>query len=99
LIIGWRSIVPVFDRILRVSAPAMNLSAQAPVWLPAAQILLLDAGLVWSVYIAWRTARRQTRELSQALGLVTPWTVLAIGIYAASIWILFQPMQMRGMVM
>lgn len=99
LLVGWRSIVPVFDRILRVSAPAMNLSAQAPAWLPAAQILLLDAGLVWSVYIAWRTARRQTRELSQALGLVTPWTVLAIGIYAASIWILFQPMQMRGMVM
>jgi len=99
LLIGWRSIVPVYDRILRVSAPAMNLSAPAPAWLPAAQILLLDGGLVLSVYIAWRTARRQTGEMSRALGLVSPWAVLAIGIYAASIWILFQPMQMRGMVM
>ncbi len=99
LLTGWRSIVPAFERILRVSAPVVNLSAQAPLWLPAAQILLLDGGLVLSLYIAWRTALRQTEEMSRALGLVAPWAVLAIGIYAASVWILFQPMQMRGMVM
>jgi len=99
LLTGWRSAIPVFERILRVSSPAVNLSVQAPSWLPAAQILLLDGGLVLSLYIAWRTARRETGEIGPALGLVTPWAVLAIGIYAASIWILFQPMQMRGMVM
>ena len=99
LLTGWRSIVPVFERILRVSTPAMNSPHTAPDWLPAAQILLLDAGLVLSLYIVWRTARRQTAKIGRALGLVTPWAVLAIGIYAASVWILFQPMQMRGMVM
>lgn len=99
LVIGWRSLVPVADRILRVSAPAINLSATAPAWLPAAQLLLLDGGLILSVYIAWRTARRQASGMSRALGLVSPWAVLAIAIYAACVWILFQPMQMRGMVM
>jgi cytochrome c oxidase assembly factor CtaG len=99
LLAGWRSVVPVFERIMRVSTPAVNLSAAMPSWLPAAQILLLDGGLILSLYIAWRTARRETGAMRRALGLVTPWAVLAIGIYAASIWILFQPMQMRGMVM
>jgi len=99
LVVGWRSIIPVLDRILRVSTAAANLSAQTPAWLPATQILLLDGGLVLSVYLAWRTARRRTPEISEALGLVIPWAALAIAIYAASVLILFQPMQMRGMVM
>jgi len=99
LVAGWRSIIPVLDRILRVSTAAANLSAETPAWLPAAQILLLDGGLVFSVYLVWRTARRRTAEISGALGLVIPWAALAIAIYAASVWILFQPMQMRGMVM
>ena len=99
LVTGWRSIVPVLERILRTSTPAVNLSALAPLWLPAVQILLLDGGLILSLYVAWRTARRHCGEMGRALGLVTPWAALAIAIYAASIWILFQPMQMRGMVM
>lgn len=99
LVTGWRSIVPVFERILRVSVTTANLSAEVPDWLPAAQILLLGGGLVLSVYFAWRTARRQTAGIPRALGLVTPWAALAIGIYVIAVWILFQPMQMRGMVM
>jgi hypothetical protein len=99
LFTGWQSIVPVASRILRLSGTAMSLSAQVPSWLPAAQILVLDGGLVLSVYIAWNTARQQIGKVSQAVVLLLPWAVLAIGIYAAAIWILFQPMQMRGMVM
>jgi len=77
----------------------MTLSAAIPSWLPAAQILLLDAGLVLSVYLAWRTARREAGNVRRAVGLLMPWAALAIGLYAAAVWILFQPMQMRGMVM
>jgi hypothetical protein len=87
LFAGWRSIIPVLQRWLHVSGVG-----QTPAWLPQARILLLDAGLILSIYIAWRTARR-------SLTTVAPWAVLAVAIYAASVWILFQPMQMRGMVM
>jgi len=97
LITGWRSILPVAGRILHSSTAALN--ANVPAWLPAAQILLLDAGLVFSVYLAWRAVRRTAGESGRAIGLLAPWAALAIAIYAASVWIFFQPMQMRGMVM
>jgi cytochrome c oxidase assembly factor CtaG len=52
------------------------------------QILLLDAGLLLTLYLLWRIG-----------GLLTavPWALLSIGLYAAGVWILLQPMQMRGM--
>jgi len=99
LLTGWRSLEPVLGRIFHFAGFAINLSAEVPGWLPPVQVLLLDAGLLFSLYIAWRTACRRTMRTSQALGLVAPWAMLAIGFYAAAVWILFQPMQMRGMVM
>jgi len=98
LFTGWQSIIPVASRILHWTIPGM-FSAQIPDWLPAAQILVLDGGLVLSVGIAWNTARRQIGKPGPAFGMLVPWAILAIGIYATAIWILFQPMQMRGMVM
>lgn len=56
-----------------------------------AQLLLLDAGLLLSLYIGWRLARLHTRKW------MLPWSVLAAALYTFGIWILFQPMQMRGM--
>ena len=96
---GWRSLIPVFERIFHISTSGANLTAMIPSWLSPVQILLLDAGLVLTIYIAWRTARHQTAAIGAALGIVAPWVLLAFGFYAASIWIVFQPMQMRGMVM
>lgn len=52
LFTGWQSIVPVAARILNLSAGMTAISAQIPSWLPAAQILVLDGGLILSVYIA-----------------------------------------------
>ena len=99
LTIGWRSLVPAVDRILHLPASAGALAVQLPAWLPPAQILVLDAGLVFSIYLAWRVAQRESSRIAAALGLLLPWAFLSIAIYAASVWILLQPMQMRGMVM
>jgi cytochrome c oxidase assembly factor CtaG/polyferredoxin len=55
------------------------------------QIVLLDAGLLLALYIAWRIA--EGVFLRQFL----PWASVACLLFAAGIWILFQPMQMRGM--
>jgi len=54
---------------------------------------------VLSVYLAWKTAQLLASTAGQAFRTLLPWVILAIAIYAAAIWILFQPMQMRGMVM
>lgn len=58
-------------------------------WLTSVQILMLDGGLLLTLYVSWRIARRMT--------ILLPWAAVACGLYVAGIWILFQPMQMRGM--
>jgi len=96
---GWRSVIPVMDRLFHLSGQAASLTALVPSWLTAIQILVLDGGLLLSLYVSWRNAQSQAPASKGALRLVAPWALLAFGIYAASVWILFQPMQMRGMVM
>jgi cytochrome c oxidase assembly factor CtaG/ferredoxin len=54
------------------------------------EILLLDAGVLLSTYLIWRTAQGSIHR-------AVPWATLAVGLYATGLWIIFQPMQMRGM--
>jgi hypothetical protein len=68
---------------------------QAPAWWPPTEILLLDAGLLLTLYLGWRLAART----AGAWKVLTPWAILTVLLYAAGLWILFQPMQMRGMLM
>jgi ferredoxin len=68
-------------------------------WLPAFQLLMLDLGLLLTLYVAWRAARRLTVTLARTVGMVAPWAALGVLLYSAGIWIIFQPMQMRGMMM
>jgi cytochrome c oxidase assembly factor CtaG len=56
----------------------------------SAQILLLDAGLLLTLYTGWR--------IQNAVMKFIPWAVTACLLYGAGIWILFQPMEMRGMI-
>jgi hypothetical protein len=51
--------------------------------------LLLDAGLLFSLYLGWKIARSLPRYL--------PFATFAAALWAAGVWILLQPMQMRGM--
>ncbi len=76
------------------------------------QMGILDAGLLGTLYLGWRLAGR-VAELRQGvvagsaaavpLGVVErarlllPWSTIAVLLYAAGMWILLQPMQMRGM--
>jgi hypothetical protein len=61
------------------------------------EILALDVGLLGALYLGWCAARQYTTRTSRALGLLGPWAVTATALWASGIWILFQPMQMRGM--
>jgi len=78
------------------SAPA---GALAGTVFPGLQLWLLGAGLVVSAAVGWRIARELAPGPGSALRLGLPWAVLALGLYASGVWIVLQPMQMRGMVM
>jgi len=98
LLAGWRGVGPIIARIFHL-AGANALDGQIPGWWPSADIILLDCGLLLTLYVAWRIACRLAAGQSRALALLMPWAALAILLYSFGIWILFQPMQMRGMVM
>jgi hypothetical protein len=63
------------------------------------QLLLLDAGLLFTLYLGWKRALEWASRPSRAVLLVLPWVTTVAAVYAAGIWILLQPMQMRGMIM
>jgi polyferredoxin len=65
-------------------------------WLPRLEILSLDLGLLLSLYAGYRIALAQSPRASQALKLLAPWAVLIVLLFAAGVWIVLQPMQMRG---
>jgi hypothetical protein len=56
------------------------------------QILILDGGLLLTLYVGWRIAAQYARG-GRAFGMLA---AVACGLYAAGAWILLQPMQMRG---
>ena len=65
-------------------------------WLPRLEILSLDLGLLLSLYAGYRIALAQSEWASQALKLLAPWAVLIVVLFVAGVWIVLQPMQMRG---
>ena len=65
-------------------------------WLPRLEILFLDVGLLLSLYAGYRIAQSQAPRLTQALKAFSPWAVLMVVLFAAGVWIVLQPMQMRG---
>ena len=56
-------------------------------------ILILDCGLLLTLYVGWRIAKQHSHR-GRAFGMLA---AVACALYAAGIWILLQPMQMRGM--
>jgi hypothetical protein len=66
-------------------------------WLTSLQILLLDGGLLLTLYVGWRVAQRFSARGAGALRLLAPWAGLAALLYVAGVWIVFQPMEMRGL--
>jgi cytochrome c oxidase assembly factor CtaG len=90
---------PVLQRL----AKDAGISSALPNWnivslgfsnLPALEILLLNAGCLFTLWLLWKKTliTFKTHPLLRFL----PWAVLACALYALGIWIIFQPMEMRG---
>ena len=63
------------------------------------QLLFLDAGLLLSLYLAWRSMGGASARWVRRLFAAAPLAVLAVALYALGFWLLLAPMQMRGMMM
>jgi hypothetical protein len=65
-------------------------------WWTLFEILSLDVGLLLSLYTGYRIVGSQEQGLLRGLKILVPWAALMAILFAAGIWIVFQPMQMRG---
>src|ERR1700730_2882400 len=63
------------------------------------EILFLDLGLLVSLYAGWRVAQRYNHSRNRCLLIFTPWSLVYILFFLVAIWIIFQPMDMRGTMM
>jgi len=93
---GWSTVLPAVARFFSRSS---LISYPAPSWIPSLELCFLDLGFLLTLYATWRVARRLVSGDGMALAAMSPWAVLAGALYSAGVWIVFQPMQMRGMMM
>ena len=93
---SYDTIVPVTQRFATdlgltfFGEPAWSCGCCRPVtaWLLPLELFLLDMGLLLSLYTGYR--------LAPSMKALAPWALLLMLLFAAGVWILFQPMQMRG---
>ncbi len=62
-------------------------------WLPLFEIVCLDLGLLLALYSGYRIALGRSPRPWRAFA---PWGMLIVLLFAAGVWIVLQPMQMRG---
>jgi len=89
---------PVIQRIAHdagwaAALPDWNVTGFASEGLLGIQILLLNAGVLASLWILWRKSLALSPRHPAAFW---PWAALAGALYALGLWLLFQPMDMRG---
>ena len=104
-LLGWDSVAPVFQRVLgdlgwAVASQSSSAGGNPLITMDHLRILqtiLLDIGLLVTLYVGWRIARVHASKLRLAFGLMAPWGSVAFSLYAFGIWTCLQPMQMRGM--
>lgn len=94
--------IPIFQRILNElgwskTAPQWSVTSWAFYDLPAWELVWLGAGLLLSLYVIWSLAKQFNAR--RAFGVFLPWALLALALYVAGVWIIFQPMEMRGTMM
>jgi len=71
-------------------------AVEPPPWLLRAEIFCLDLGLLASLYLAYRVSTERHTEPRDAVRAFLPWGGLALALFALAVWILLQPMEMRG---
>jgi hypothetical protein len=65
-------------------------------WLPRLEILFLDLGLLLTLHSGYRIALGVCSRPLRALRAFAPWALVSLFLFLAGVWIVLQPMQMRG---
>jgi hypothetical protein len=100
LLTGVWTVVPVAQDVLRrqglplLGAPAWGLGGLSPGAVYPLEMGLLGLGLLGSLLVAYRIAARDYP--ARALQAFAPWAGLCVLLWGAAIWLLSQPMEMRG---
>ncbi|WP_437204696.1 cytochrome c oxidase assembly protein [Planctomicrobium sp. SH664] len=101
---SWQSVVPVVQRFaadwgwIPLGEPLWRCACcQLPAnWLICLEILALDLGLLASLYAVWRISSTLTAERRLIASIAIPWATLGTLLFAVGVWLVFQPMEMRG---
>jgi len=102
-LIGGLTIVPVVQEYLSDlglapdGVPRWGMGALVPEsWLVPIEVVVLQFGLLLSLVVGFRIARRAEPDGRRALRAFLPWGALAMVLTVLGIWLLTQPMEMRG---
>ncbi|HLJ93757.1 MAG TPA: cytochrome c oxidase assembly protein [Gemmataceae bacterium] len=101
---SFESAIPAVQRfagdlgLATVGDPEWRCACSRPIgdWLTHLEMLALDLGLLFSLYAGYQIARRESEQIAHALKGFAPWALLIVLLFAAGVWIVLQPMQMRG---
>jgi hypothetical protein len=108
---GLWGFVPAFQRFVAdtlgsplLGVPRWDLGALLPAaWLDPLEIGFLGLGWFGSLVVAYRLAERDAArhfgDTRRVLRIFLPWAVLLTLLLASAIWLMSQPMEMRGMPM
>jgi cytochrome c oxidase assembly factor CtaG len=104
LLTSYETVVPTAQRFVldlgwqALGEPRWAAACCRPVgdWLLRLEVLFLDLGLLLSLYTGYRLALVQSPRPSQTLWTLAPWALLMVLLFVAGVWLVFQPMQMRG---
>jgi cytochrome c oxidase assembly factor CtaG/polyferredoxin len=100
---SFDAVIPAVQRFagdlgLALGEPAWQCACCRPVanWLPRLEIIFLDLGFLLSLYSGYQIALTQCDRPFHTLKAFAPWALLMALLFAFGIWIVLQPMQMRG---
>ena len=105
-LIGALTAIPVTQSFLAdfginlLGTPLWELAAIVPdSWLVPLELLLLELGMLVSLTIGYRIAREHQGSVSGAIRALAPWAVLIVTLFSVGIWLMTQPMEMRGTIL
>lgn len=100
LLTGLLTFIPVTQAALAdfgiplLGDPAWQLTGLSPGAVYPLEIGLICLGLLGSLFVAYRIAERD--EPRRARPVFVPWAVLCVVLWGTALWLLSQPMEMRG---
>ena len=101
---SYETIIPITQRFVGdlgwtdLGTPRWAAACCRPVasWLPHLEIVGLDLGLLLSLYTGYRIALTQSLGFDRAMKGFVPWALLVGSLFLVGVWLVLQPMQMRG---